>query len=173
MKKSTILLALALCILAAAPLAADAQVDIGVNLPTWIGISYNGENVMEQIPIRLPLPDLMFNYFFEVGDFKLGVGARVWTIILATGAYPIVSAEYETERLLVNANIVGGVFGYVTVAPEVSGIETGRVFLPEVSALFRVTDWFAAGVGVLGVLVPELTDGFGYSVNLIGRFRVR
>jgi len=173
MTRRTILVLL-LAAAAIAPAAADSQVDIGVNVPVVIGVSYQGERASEQIPVRLPIPDLMYNYYFLDNGLKLGVGVRVWTIILATGAYPIASVEFETKRLLLNAHIGGGIFGYLTPVPEVSGTETGRVFLPEVSAAFRFTDWFSVGGAFLGVYVPELTqDGLGYLFNVFGRFRVR
>lgn len=174
MKTKTIVLILLLVGVVISPVAADSQVDIGVNVPAVIGVTYQGETVSENIPVWLPIPDVMFNYFFEIGPLKAGIGARVWTIILATGAYPIVSAEFETKRLVLNANLGGGVFGYLTVAPEVRGIETGKVFLPEVSAAFRFTEWFSLGAAVLGVWLPEVTnEGMGYTINLFGRFRVR
>ncbi len=173
MRKSTIVLILLLGLAVAAPVMADSQVDIGVNIPGWIGLSVDGERVTEQIPFRIPVPDLMYNYFFDVGPVKLGGGVRVWTLILATGAYPIVSAEFETRRLILNAHLGGLVFGYLTPFPEGSGIETGRVFLPEISAAFRLTDWFSLGVAALGVRVPEVTDDRGHLINVFGRFRVR
>lgn len=173
MRYRTVLLILAFTVAAAAPVAAGPQLDIGVNIPLAVGISVDGENAMEEIPFHIPIPDLMFNYFFIESPIKLGVGVRVWTIIVLTGGYPIATVEFETNRLLLNAHIGGGIFGYLSPIPEGSGIETGRVFLPEVSAAFRFTDWFSAGISVLGVMVPELTDGFGYTVNLLGRFRVR
>ena len=153
-------------------LMAESQVDIGVNIPAVIGVTVDGENVSEDIPFTLPIPDLMYNYFFEVGNFKLGGGFRVWSVIIATAAYPIISAEMEFDRFIFNAHVGGLLFPYTSIGD--SGFETGNVFLPEVSAVFRLTDWFAIGASVLGVYVPEVTDeGFGYTLNILGRFRVR
>jgi len=174
MKHRTLLVLLLLTVAVIAPVAADSQIDIGVNVPVAIGLSFEGERVAERLPFYIPVPDLMFNYYFTESPVKLGVGARVWTLILITGAYPIASVEYESERLLLNAHIGGGLFAYLTPVPEYSGIEAGRVFLPEVSAAYRFTDWFSLGAAVLGVYVPELTqDGMGYLFNIFGRFRIR
>jgi hypothetical protein len=174
MKLKTIVILLLLAGVAIVPVMADSQVDIGVQVPTIIGLYYQGENVTQDIPVRIPFPDLMYNYFFEVGPLKLGVGARVWTLLVATAAYPIVSAEFQTERLILNANIGGGVFGYVTIFPEWSGIETGQVFFPEVSAAFRLNDWFSLGVSALGIWLPEITnEGMGFTINVLARFRVK
>ena len=175
MKLKTIIILVLLAGVAIVPVVADSQVDIGVEVPvSYGGLTFDGESVSEQLPFHIPLPDLMYNYFFEVGPVKLGIGARVWTLLIVTGAYPIVSAEFETDRLIVNAHIGGGVFGYVTIFPEISGIETGRVFLPEVSAAFRLNDWFSLGAGALGVYVPELTDeGMAFLINVFGRFRIK
>ncbi|MFW5742379.1 MAG: hypothetical protein ACOCW3_02435 [Spirochaetota bacterium] len=173
MRTSTIVSILLLALAVIAPVAADSQVDIGVNIPGRIRLSVDDESVTEQIPFRIPVPDLMYNYYTDVGPIKLGGGARVWTLILLTGAYPIVSAEFETERFILNAHLGGLVFGYLTPFPEWSGIETGRVFLPEISAAFRLTDWFSLGVAALSVRVPEVTDGSGHLINVFGRFRVR
>ncbi len=172
MKTKVILVAVVFALLAGTPAFAQSQIDIGINVPGWIGVSIDGQNVTEQIPFRVPLPDLMYNYYWNLGGVKLGVGARLWTLIIISGGYPIVSAEIETDRLLVNGHIGGLVFGYFSPFENGSGIRTGDVLFPEVSALFRFTDNFAAGVSVLGVLVPELTDGFGYVINVLGRFRI-
>ena len=160
------------CLLVGAPLIADSQVDIGVNIPTVIGISIDGDEVSEEMPFTLPIPDLMYNYFFDVGKFKLGGGFRVWSVIVATAAYPIVSAELEFDRFLFNAHVGGLLFPYTSIGG--SGFETGNVWFPEASAAFRFTDWFALGVSVLGIYVPdEVDDGFGYSFNVLARFRVK
>src|SRR6056297_3577218 len=173
MKHRTLLVLLLLTVAVIAPVAADSQIDIGVNVPVAIGISFEGERATERLPFYIPVPDLMFNYYFTESPVKLGVGARVWTLILITGAYPIASVEYESERLLLNAHIGGGVFGYLTPVPEYSGIETGKVFFPEVSAAFRFNDWFSLGGALLGVWAPDVTqDGMGYLFNIFGRFRV-
>ena len=175
MKLKTIIILLLLAGVAIVPVVADSQVDIGVQVPvSFGGLTFNGESVSEQLPFRFPVPDLMYNYFFDVGPLKLGVGARIWTLIFVSGAYPIVSAEFETDRLILNAHIGGGVFGYSLLGvPEYTGITTGRVFLPEVSAAFRLNDWFSLGVAGLGIYIPELTDeGMAFLINVLARFRV-
>jgi hypothetical protein len=135
------------------------------------GLTLDGENISEEIPFTLPIPDLMYNYYFGTDTLKIGPGIRVWSVIVFTGAYPIISAELELDRFIFNANIGGGAFAYTSVAG--SGFETGKVFLPEVSAAFRLTSWFSLGVSILGVYVPEVTDDeFGYFINILGRFRV-
>ena len=177
MRTRNVILILVLAIVAIGPVVADSQVDIGVNIPTAIGLTYRdpdtGEtvSVSDELRIRIPIPDLMYNYYFGFDNLKIGVGARVWSVLLITAGYPIVSAELQVGPLLANAHIGGGIFGYTSIGG--SGIESGRVFLPEISALFRFNDWFALGAGFLGIMVPELTtEGMGWSFNLIGRFRV-
>ena len=174
MKLRTTIVILLLACAAIVPVAADSQVDIGVDVPVLLGVYYQGQAVGDEPLVHIPLPNLMYNYFWNIGPVKLGLGARIWSLLLVSGAYPILSAEFETDRLILNAHVGGGVFGYVTIFPGVSGIETGRVFLPEVSAAFRFTNWFSMGVAVLGLYIPELTEsGMGYSVNVFGRFRVK
>lgn len=173
MKSRRLVLLLIAATLAAAPVFSQSQVDIGINVPAQIGISIDGESVTDQIPFRIPVPDLMYNYFFLDGDLSIGVGARLWTLILISGGYPIVSAQLEIDRVVLNAHIGGGVFAYFSPFPEGSGIQTGDVFFPEVSAMFRLTDSFSIGVSALGVLVPELTDDFGYTINAVARFTLR
>jgi hypothetical protein len=163
--------ALLFFLLAVSPISADSQLEIGVNIPTIIGVSYEGENVSEQIPFTIPIPDLMYNYYFGSDTLRVGVGVRVWTLILVSGGYPIISAELNMDRLVFNAHIGGGIFAYGSVWN--SDVLTGDVFLPEISASYQFTDWFSLGASVLGIYVPELTeDGFGYLINIVGRFRV-
>ncbi len=173
MKPNKTILLILFAVLVATAATAQSQVDIGINIPAQIGVSVNGENVQEQIPFRLPLPDLMYNYYFIDGDLSIGVGARLWTLILISGGYPMVSAQLEIDRLVLNANIGGGVFAYFSPFPEGSGIQAGDVFFPEISAMFRLTDTFSVGVSGLGILVPEITDDFGYLINAVARFTIR
>lgn len=173
MKKRIILAVLIAAALMAAPaLFADTQVDIGVNVPYLIGgVQYNGQSVSEQIPFTIPIPDIMVNYFIGPEFLKVGVGVRIWTLILITGGYPIISVESELGPVVLNANIGGGVFGYTSIGA--SDVVTGQVFIPEVSAAYRLADWFSLGLGVIGVYLPEVAgDSIGYVATVFGRFRV-
>lgn len=150
---------------------AGSQLDLGINIPVLIGLTVDGKNATEEVPYTIPVPDLMYNYFFEFDRFKVGGGFRVWSVLLLTGAYPIISTELDLSPLILNAHIGGAFFLYTGLA---SGSTTGQVFLPELSATINLTDWFSLGVGILGIYVPEVSDsGMGYSINVIGRFRLK
>ena len=57
MKQKVILVLIVLVAGIATPVVADSQVDIGVNVPGWIGVSIDGQNLTEEIPFRIPIPD--------------------------------------------------------------------------------------------------------------------
>jgi hypothetical protein len=166
-------IAVLMLVAAAAPVFADSQVDIGINLPVVIGLSYQGESVSEQLPFTLPLPDLTWNYYFGSEILSFGPGVRVWTLIVASAAYPTLAVQSQLGPVVLGANFGGGLFLYHAVGNGL-GVETGNVFFPEVSAAFRVNNWFSVGASVLGLYLPDVTDeGFGFLLNIITRFRVQ
>jgi hypothetical protein len=174
MKKSIVTSVLALLLLSGVGISAfgQHQVDIGINIPSVIGASYQGESVSEQLPFVIPLPDLMYNYYFSIDTLSIGVGFRAWSVIVASAAYPIVSAQIDTDSFVIQANIGGGIFGY-SVADGTGGFVSGNVFFPELSAAFKITDWFHLGGSILGLYLPDVTqEGMGFSLNLLARFRV-
>jgi hypothetical protein len=174
MNKRVIILLIALVMLigVSGSLFADPQVDIGINFPAYIGVAYQGERASEQLPFSFPVPDLMYNYYFGFDFISVGVGFRAWSLILASAAYPIVSAQVQLDPIVLQANVGGGAFVYHVIGAGL-GFETGNVFFPEISAAFKFNDWFSLGASVLGIYLPDLTDeGMGFTVNVFTRFRV-
>lgn len=153
-------------------LSADSQLDLGINLPVATGIVYNGETVADTLSFTLPIPDLTYNYYFGPEFLQIGAGFRVWSVIIATAAYPVVSAQLQLKPLVVQANIGGGVFAWYIPGAGL-GLSAGNVFFPELSASLMLGKNFSLGVGVLGLYAPGIEiDEMGYTINVIARFRL-
>jgi hypothetical protein len=146
----------------AAPATAQARLDIGVLVPKGFGIVSDGEasgfsdaaDFLSKYII--PLPEATLAYQFDLGTIKLGVGARAFTVVLATMAWPNVFAEWELGPIILDAQVGGGIFGWYAIST--GGIEAGKVFLPDLSAWFAVgkKKILRLGGGATGLFLPEI-----------------
>ncbi len=151
---------------------AEFQFDIGINVPYVLGVKTEDDNVGDTLDYVFLVPDIKFNYLHPVGPVKLGGGVRLWTFIIQSLAYPILTAEAELGRFVLNANAGGGLFMFFGLY---NSLQTGAVFIPEVSAAYRLTPGFSVGTGLLLVFAPEAADisSFGYMGTVFGRFTIR
>ncbi len=152
--------------------AAEVQVDIGINVPYYVGVRTDDDDIDEAVRWVFVLPDVKVNWFDEVGPVRIGAGGRLWTLILQSVIYPIVSLEADVGRFVLNTNLGGGLFinfGLYT------GMHFAGVFLPEFSAAYRMTDTFSLGTGAMFLFAPEVEDlsSFAYMGTVFGRFTIR
>ena len=151
--------------------AADIQVDIGLNVPVFTGVSFEDDNVGQYAEYAFVLPDIKASYLMEFGNLRVGAGLRAFTIIIETLVYPVVTAEYDISQLRLSANVGGGAF---LLFGLYNAFETLNVWVPDVSAVYRVNDWLGLGVGAIGAFVPgenELVENpFPYSGYAVARF---
>ncbi len=171
MKKKVCTILIVLVVAAAFPAVADIQVDIGVNVPFLFGVEFADEDAQQWSEYAFVLPDAKVSYFMEFGNLKLGAGLRAFTIILESLVYPTVTAEYDISDVRLSASIGGGAFALIGLYND---IFTGNIWMPEVSAIYRVNEWFGLGVGATGFFIPgeeELVENpFPYAAYALARF---
>ena len=153
------------------------RADVGVDLPWSVGIQLSdglgGENesvdVLSQFVFLLP--DIMLSYEADLGFLSIGAGARIFSLILISMAYPIVYAEAEVGPVAIQFNVGGGAFLFFGL---VNHFETGRIVTPELSAHFKLGKSFRAGVGVMGLLGLETEQQvFPYILYLSAKWVIR
>jgi hypothetical protein len=157
---------------AAADAVAQFQVDIGINIPYYLGIKTEDDDVGDTLDWVFLVPDVKFNWMHPVGAVKIGGGVRLWTFIIQSVAYPIVSVEADVGPFVLNANAGGGAFLFFGLY---SSMQFGSVFIPEVSVAYRFTPGFSAGTGAVLLFAPETADlsSFGYMGTVFARFTIK
>ncbi|MDZ7794284.1 MAG: hypothetical protein U5P10_11525 [Spirochaetia bacterium] len=172
MGKKTVIVGLVVILLGAAlPAAADSQVDIGLHIPYYIGVEAADDegDMGAALDYAFLVPDVKYNYFFNESGIKIGVGARLFTIILETMAYPIVTLETDVGPFTLSSHVGGGVFLFFGLYND---INTGQYYLPEVSVAYRFSESFSVGTGAGFFFAPEAADfnNFAYIGDVFARF---
>jgi hypothetical protein len=155
MKKFVVVVVLAALCLVAVP--AQVRMDIGVDIPLHISAVVEGSELVdgEDIPYTLPFPSAGLYYTFGAGPVDIGLGARMYSLILLSAIWPNVIAELELGPAILEAQLGGGAFMFFGL---VSSVQTGSVFIPDLSAWFKLGKTLRIGAGAMGLFIDELAD---------------
>lgn len=174
MKKS--LLATAILVAVAGLASAQWRADIGVDIPWTVGAEFSdafGETDTDSVnvlsEITLLVPEVFIGYEAQLGLVNVGVGARVFTFIVQSLAYPAAFAEVDLGPLAVNLNLGGGAFLTFGLFNDIA---SGSVFIPDLSAHLKLGEAFRLGLGAASIASAE-ADGAITIVYLSGKFVVR
>jgi hypothetical protein len=168
---------LAIMTLLVIPAFAEWRLDLGALAPRGMGAMAGGATPLSsdlgsQIadwPF-IPLPEAGLYYEADLGDIKLGLGARAFTAILATIVWPNAFVELELGRVAIEAQVGGGAFGFLTVVATTGGF--GKVFIPDISVWYKLgkNQNFRLGAGAIGLYMPELLgDGLPFLFYIGGK----
>jgi hypothetical protein len=177
MKKS--LVVLVILVLLAAPAFAHWRIDVGALVPRGVGLSIGGSTEtsisgvdMESWPF-IPLPEAGLYYTGTIGPLSLGIGARAFTLILETILWPNAFAELTLGPVALQAQFGGGFFAMFGLA---SASEFGKVFIPDLSAWFKIGKKgnLRLGGGLIGLYMPEITetDAIPFLIYLGGKVAI-
>ena len=144
---------LTLLLIAAAGVSAESQFDITLNVPYYTGLKSSTGDVGDFSQYMFLVPDVKWNYYFGPEWLHFGVGLRLWTIIIESGLYPILSLESNLGNFVINANVGGGTFLFFGLLNDVVA---EAVFLPELSVAYRLgkKKAFRIGTGVMLIVAP-------------------
>ena len=145
-----LILVICLITVAAGFAAAQSQWDLEISVPYYVGdVSGDFGEVAE---FAFLLPNVKWHYYFGPEWLHIGVGFKLWTLIVESALYPIVSVESVlAERVVLNAGIGGGVvfaFGLLT------DFFVENLFFPEFSAaiLLGQRRIFSVGTGATAAM---------------------
>lgn len=152
---------LVLCIAFLSPALAEVRFDLGFNVPLGLGgVSSSGAESSSEATdfltshiIPLPHADVYFQVPYDT--FRFGGGIRIYTFILESVFWPNVYIEKDFWKFTVVGQAGGGLFGMFGLY---NSLETGKVFIPDLSLWFRAGKSLRLGGGITGLLVPELAD---------------
>ena len=133
--------------------SAQSQWDISLSVPYYVGLKTSEGDVGEFSQYMFLLPDVKWNYFFGPEWLHVGAGLRLWTLVIESAIYPIISLESNLGNFVINANIGGGVFLFFGLYNDVVA---ESVFLPEISVAYRLgkKKRFSLGTGGMFVFAP-------------------
>ncbi len=170
-KKFRMVFLLILILTAAGNLSAESQWDITLNVPYYTGLKSSTGSVGDFSQYLFLVPDVKWNYFFGPEWLQFGVGVRLWTLVLESAIYPIVSLESNLGNFVINANIGGGLVAFFGLAND---FIADAVFFPEVSVAYRLgkKKQFSIGTGALIIIAPN-ASGLENDAAFVGTAFVR
>jgi hypothetical protein len=137
-------------------LAADLGTDLGVaDISEWAVV----------------IPNIQMYYMFGGSMLKIGVGARIYTVLIMNFLYPSVVGEVRLGNFDVNLN-VGGLFGVLLGLGPTFETTRGPWATADLSVGYRLTNWFRLGVGAFAIMQTEYPGEFPYAIYVSGKFIV-
>lgn len=170
---------LAIVVLVAVPTFAQWRLDVGAVVPRGAGLSIGGttETTISGVDMAswpfIPLPEAGLYYTGEFGPISLGVGARAFTLIIETILWPNAFVEVNLGPVALEAQVGGGLFAMLGLVTDTG---SGKVFLPDISAWFKIGKKgnFRLGAGLIGLYMPEITgtDATPFLIYLGGKVAI-
>jgi hypothetical protein len=166
MKRLILILTIAAAIIV--PSSAQVRIDLGLWKPFALGFTdppVDGSDlkkandiIASQIWLMIPEIGAYYEFNLEPLPLRLGIGARVFSVILATMGYPNAYAELELGPLEIEAQIGGLAFGYYVF--NTVGGDFGNVFIPDLSAWLALgkKKSFRIGGGATMLYAPDAVD---------------
>ncbi|GAB1484821.1 hypothetical protein MASR2M78_36390 [Treponema sp.] len=167
------LLILVVAVVFALPAFAEFRADIGVDIPRGIGgvVDNNADISKEAVDFFneyiFPIPEGGLYYQHPFGPVRIGVGARIYTFILESIFWPNAFVEADLWKFTFELQTGGALFGMFGLY---NNIEFGKVFIPDLSAWFRIGKTFRIGAGATGLMIPEMTDDLVFVYYLGAKF---
>lgn len=180
MKRKWIVAVAVIAMLIGGAAVASAQFRLDIDIPWWlyvglseqleadIGVEFGIEDISKY---AIVVPNIQAYFTFGGPMLKLGVGARLYTVLIANFLYPSIMGEVRLGNFDVNLNL-GGLAGLAVAWGGYFETWTGPWATFDLSAGYRLTDWFRLGAGVFGGFHTDYPEYFPYVVYVSGKFIV-
>ncbi len=153
------------------PALAEVRIDLGFNVPFGLGgLSASGAESSAEVNdfltshiIPFPHADVYYQMPFET--WRWGAGVRIYTFILESIWWPNLYVEKDFWKMTVVGQVGGGLFG---VFGLFNNVDTGQVFIPDLSLWFRAGDALRLGGGIMGFMVPEWSEDHMLAIYYLG-----
>ena len=180
MKRNLILVTAVAIMLIGGAAAASAQFRMDIDVPWYlkVGLSQALQDdldaqfeVTDISKFAVVIPNIQMYYMFGGSLLKIGVGARVYTVLIMNFLYPSIMGEVRLGNFDVNLN-VGGLAGVLLGLGPTFETATGPWVTADLSVGYRLTNWFRLGVGAFAIMQTEYPGEFPYAVYVSGKFIV-
>jgi hypothetical protein len=178
MKKRWIVAVVAAVILFGAAASASAGFRMDIDVPWYVHVglsdalkaelstSFDGVDISQYAVV---IPNIQAYFTFGGDMLQFGAGARIYTVLIMNFLYPSLMGELRLGKFDVNLN-VGGLAGVLLGLGPTFETATGPWFTMDLSAGYRFTDWFRAGVGAFAIANTDWPDYFPYAIYVSGKF---
>ncbi|HAP43413.1 MAG: hypothetical protein A2087_01830 [Spirochaetes bacterium GWD1_61_31] len=139
--------------------SAQVRIDLGIDVPLSVGAVAEGIGLVGDpldLPVTLPFPSAGLYYRLGDGGLRFGVGARMYSLVFISLVWPNAFVELELGPVVLAGQVGGGAFFMFGLLGNRT--EFGQVFMPDVSAWFKLGDTFRVGAGAIGLFLPDVTS---------------
>jgi hypothetical protein len=180
MKRNWIIAVAVVAMLIGGAAVASAQFRMDIDIPWWIYLGLSDQlqadlgtstGLADITKYAIIVPDIQAYYMFGGSLLKIGVGARLYSMILINFLYPSVVAEVRLGNFDVNFNM-GGLAGLFVAWGAGFTTVTGPWVTMDLSAGYRLTNWFRIGAGAFAVAHKDFLGEFPYALYVSGKFIV-
>lgn len=138
--KKIVIFALLLSLIGIVSANAQFRLDVNVSVPVYYGFQTQVTGDFGAFAqFAFIIPELDVHYQFDLDIVKLGLGLRMFTLILETIALPDFFFELDIDPVVFRASICGGaalLFGLY------NNVLTGALIVPDVSATVKLLKLF-------------------------------
>ncbi len=154
MKRTLVLAAVALLLMAAPAFCNNWRVDLGVDAVFGLGVLSDSDLQTSGIGANfLTLPMGEGSYEWALGPVGVGVGIRAISFVVVNILWPDVYAEVDLGPVSFEGHIGGLLFVSIGLLNDSA---SGNVLFPELSAWGKLGKRFRLGGGVISLYAPEL-----------------
>ncbi len=180
MKRKWIIAVTVVAMLIGGATIASAQFRMDIDIPWYIYVGLSDAleadlgaefDVVDISQFAVVIPNIQMYYMFGGSMLKIGVGARIYTILIMNFLYPSVVGEVRLGNFDVNLN-VGGLFGVLLGLGPTFETTKGPWATADLSVGYRLTNWFRLGVGAFAIMQTDYPGEFPYAVYVSGKFIV-
>lgn len=154
--KKIIVFALLLSIFTGVAANAQFRMDVNISVPVYWGFQQADIGSFGDFAqFAFVIPELDLYYQFDLGMVKLGLGARIFTLILESILVPDFFAEFHLDPIIIRGSVCGGaalLFGLY------SDVVTGALIIPDVNVMVKLADFFRLGAGCTFIMNLEYLD---------------
>jgi hypothetical protein len=181
MKRKWIIAVAVVAMLVGGAAVASAQFRMDIDVPwyLYVGLSpaleaqldadFGTTNISQ---FAVVIPNIQMYYMFGGNLLQFGVGARIYTVLVMNFLYPSIVGEVHLGKFDVNLN-VGGIVGVLFgLGPTLEVTPSAGWFTADLSAGYRLTDWFRVGVGAFVIGLTDYPDMWPYAAYVSGKFIV-
>ncbi|MBN2352388.1 MAG: hypothetical protein JXD23_07455 [Spirochaetales bacterium] len=159
--KKILLIAALLSVIAIGSASAQAvqfRMDANLSVPVYWGYFSTtfGGTYGEVMQFAFVIPEFDAYVQLNMGMFRMGLGFRLFTIILESAAVPDIYFELNIDPIVIRLGCSGGafmLFGLVSAGPEF-----GPVIAPDLYVGFKFVEFFRAGIGCTVIMDLNYPD---------------
>jgi hypothetical protein len=181
MKRKWIIAVAVVAMLVGGAAVASAQFRMDIDVPwyLYVGLSPDLEADLDTefgttdiSKFAVVIPNIQMYYMFGGNLLQIGVGARIYTVLIMNFLYPSIVGEVHLGRFDINLNIGGLVGVLFGLGPTFETTPSAGWFTADLSAGYRLTDWFRVGVGAFAIGLTDYPTEVPYAVYVSGKFIV-